>query len=94
MPNKKLVPVLLILFLSHTFTVFAAKNCECGEHATGITTYTTGGDDCCKDTPGANGMQYTYAQEMVYGKKQAPLLLQVLLHKMQAALHQVFKFHL
>ncbi|GEM_PF-1088921 len=63
MPNKKLVPVLLILFLSHTFTVFAAKNCECGEHATGITTYTTGGDDCCKDTPGANGMQYTYAQQ-------------------------------
>lgn len=63
MTNKKIVPIFLILFLSHSFSVFAEKNCECGEHATGITTYSISGSDCCNDAPGQNGMQYTYAQQ-------------------------------
>lgn len=40
------------------------KNCECGEHSTGITTYTVNGDLCCTSpiAVGTFGMQYTYIQ--------------------------------
>jgi len=63
MKNKKLVPVLLLLFLSPSFRVFAAANCECGEHATGITTYNVSGEDCCASTPGAVAFDNEYEQQ-------------------------------
>lgn len=56
-------PILYVLVLSLSTPLMGAnKNCECGEHSTGITTYTVNGDGCCS-SPIANhtiGMHYTY----------------------------------
>lgn len=43
----KLILFVLFLFLVPTQIMFAYSYCECGEHATGITSYTVDGDDCC-----------------------------------------------
>ncbi|GAB4493754.1 MAG: hypothetical protein OHK0019_18380 [Saprospiraceae bacterium] len=63
MTKKKLAQVLLIVFLSPTYSILARERCECGEHATGITVYHVTGTDCCKDTPEEAGFYYTYQQQ-------------------------------
>jgi len=44
-------------------SIFAIKNCECGTHATGITTYTVSGSDCCSSATQGSGIEYTYTQQ-------------------------------
>ncbi len=62
MKNKKFV-FLFLMLITHSLALYADVNCECGEHATGITAYSTTGDDCCKGTPGTNGAFHTYTQQ-------------------------------
>ncbi|MCC7506413.1 MAG: hypothetical protein IT259_13990 [Saprospiraceae bacterium] len=65
MRKKKLLSVVLLLILLFSaFSTYAEKQCECGDHATGITAYSVNGDDCCRSTPGANGFEYTYEQQL------------------------------
>ena len=54
--------LLLFLMIYFSTIAFAAVNCECGTHATGITTYNTSGDSCCDDTPGPYGNYNEYVQ--------------------------------
>lgn len=47
------------------FTAFSGINagtiaCECGEHPTGITTFTVDGDDCCTSVASEFGFEHTY----------------------------------
>ena len=60
---------LIILFIFGALMLplsplMAAVNCECGSHATGITTYTVNGPGCCTSSiaAGSVGHQYSYEQ--------------------------------
>lgn len=45
-------------------SAYSIKNCECGEHATGITAYSVNGDDCCTSAvAGQHGTFSTYVQQ-------------------------------
>ena len=55
--------ILLVFFLLSSFQFYAKKNCECGTHATGITTWSVEGEDCCTSTANPGGMQYTYYEQ-------------------------------
>jgi hypothetical protein len=47
------------LLLFYSIIVQAARY-ECGDHASGITAYSTNGEDCCTDGASANGTYSTY----------------------------------
>ncbi|MFQ5446296.1 MAG: hypothetical protein ACE5FF_05125 [Saprospiraceae bacterium] len=57
--------LLLAIVWMVPWSVFAEiKNCECGEHATGITAYSVNGADCCNSTvAGQFGTFSTYVQQ-------------------------------
>ncbi len=64
--KKIFFPLLIIPFcLMPLYQALGAdpKHCECGEHATGITTYSVDGTDCCHDAPLSVGFYYTYTNE-------------------------------
>jgi len=58
---KKILIFLLVFNLVHP--LMATTNCECGEHATGITTYIVDGALCCSSPVlhGSVGYEYGYS---------------------------------
>ena len=60
---SKIIALALVGLLP--WNALALTQCECGEHATGITTYTVSGDDCCTSpvAPDTVGWFHEYANQ-------------------------------
>jgi hypothetical protein len=50
----------IFIFIAEFITAADPTRCECGAHATGITTYTVNGKGCCDGNPISEGVIYTY----------------------------------
>lgn len=57
---------LKLILLAMVFSPYLGEgraSCECGEHATGITTYTVLGDDCCTSPVDREGVGWFHEYE-------------------------------
>lgn len=56
----KILLIASILQVGFLQVASSAIRCECGTHATAITSYLVTGDDCCLSVPYALADEYTY----------------------------------